>query len=35
MDKWSIYESEKAKLANLTPQEYERELKKLIKRLRI
>lgn len=35
MDKYHIYEREKAKLANFPPQEYERELKKLIKRLHL
>lgn len=35
MDKYHICEREKAKLANFPPKKYERELKKLIKRLEI
>ena len=35
IDKWALYEREEAKLVNLPPQEYERELKKLIQRLHL
>lgn len=34
-DKYTIYEREKAKLANLPPAEYEKRLKELIRRLKI
>ena len=35
MDKYAIYEAEKAKLVNLPPREYEKKLKELIRRLGI
>lgn len=35
MDKYAIYEAEKAKLVNLPPKEYEKRLKELIRRLGI
>ena len=35
MDKWAIYECEKAKLQGLSPREYEQKLKELIRRLKL
>ena len=35
MKKWLKYEKEKAKLVNLPPEEYERKIRELAKRLRI
>ena len=35
MDKYAIYEAEKAKLVNLPPKEYEKRLKELIRRFGI
>ena len=35
MDKYAVYEAEKAKLLNLPPREYEKRLKELIRRLKL